>query len=85
MLRAEAGCEGEGFNGSEGDCPNGVCCFEAILLSATASGGVTPTAVVAGLPFFTASVDCTGLLDVTALTGRRPANVHESASNEGCT
>lgn len=81
MLSAEAGCEGDRLKGSEGDCRNGVCFVEAcLLLSATASGGVTPTAVVAGMPLFTA---CTGLLHVTALTGRLPANVHESASDEG--
>lgn len=81
VLTAGAGCEGDRIKDIEGDWPNGICFSEAcLLLSATASGSVTPTAVVAGMPFFTA---CTGLLHVTALTGRLPANVHESASDEG--
>lgn len=73
MLLAEAGSEGNRPDGSEGDGLDGDCLSKPCLLPATARGRVTPVAVDAGLPFLAASEDCTGLLRVTALTGRLPA------------
>ena len=75
------GSEGDWPNGSEGDCPNESGLSKPCLLSVR--GSVTPTAVAAGLPFLATSADRTGMLHAAALTGRVPANVHESASDRG--